>query len=125
MNLSEKMERWAQLQDDIANTVRPLKVESDELEKDIQQEVLALGKTQSMGRVTASYRKSKGNGSYNYQSIVMELEPDPEIINKHTQIVTTIGWKAIVDEVGVEDAIKAKHYTPAKDSAPTVTVSLN
>ena len=125
MNLSEKMERWAQLQDEIANTVAPIKAEADALEKQIQEEVLALGKTQAIGRVTASYRKSKGNGSYNYQNIVMELEPDPEIVNKHTQVVTTVGWKAIVDEIGVDDAIKAKHYTPAKDSAPVVTVSLN
>jgi len=125
MNLSEKMQRWEQLQDEIAKTVAPLKSEADALEKEIQADVLLLGKTQTVGRVTASYRKSKGNGSYNYQNIVMELEPDPEIVNKHTEVKTTIGWKAIVDEIGVDDVIKQKYYTPAKDSAPTVTVSLN
>lgn len=125
MNLSEKMERWAQLQDDIVKTVAPLKSEADALEKEIQAEVLTLGKSQAVGRVTASYRKSKGNGSYNYQNIVMEVEPDPEIVDKHTEVVTTVKWKAIVDEIYVDDAIKAKHYTPAKDSAPVVTVSLN
>lgn len=113
MDLSEKMKKWEDLQ-----------VEAQAIEKEIIAEVLALGKSQTVGRVTASYRKSSGNGSYNYESMVMELEPDQEIVDKHTEVVTTVKWKDIAEEVGVTPELKEKYYTPAKKSEPKVTVSL-
>ncbi len=105
MNLAERMTRWEELRS-----------EADRLESEIKDEVLLLGKTQTVGNVTATY--SKGRGTYDYASIVQILEPEQEVVEKHTKV--TLDWKAIAEESGMTDEIKERFYTPA-DKA---TVSL-
>ena len=117
MNLSDKMNEWGLLQTRLAK-----------LEEEIKQEVKALGKTQEVifgyGKVVASYRKSSTNGSFDYKSITMEIEPEPEIVEKHTTTTVSIDYKAIVEEVGASDELKSKYYNPPANSEPSVSVKL-
>lgn len=114
MNLSEKMTEWG-----------ILRKQMDFLEKEIQEEVIVLGKTQTVGVVTAKYRKSSTNGSYNWEYIVMELEPEQELVDKFTvQPPPKVDWKKIAEELKVEESLMKKHYTEPKEGVPTVTLQL-
>lgn len=64
-------------------------------------------------------RYSKGRGRYDYESIVSELQPDEEIIARHSTV--HIDWRKIVVEVGAPKALLEKHYTPG---TPTVSLKL-
>lgn len=99
MNLSERMRIWGELQ---------LKV--DNLAKEIKAEVMALGRTQNVGSVTASY--SIGKGKYDYKAMARKLEPDQDIIDRNTEMVTA--WRSVCNESGITDDVKVQFYTPGK-----------
>ena len=111
--LAEKMAAWGKL-----------KWEMEEIEASIVAEVIALGMSQEYGNVEAKYRKSASNGKYNWERMVSEIEPDIEIIEKHTKIVETIDFKSIAEECGASAELKKRHYTPPVESVPSVTVQL-
>jgi hypothetical protein len=100
MNLAEKMSRWADL-----------KAEADKIEFEIEQEVRALKKPQSLatpvGQVKANY--SKGRGTYDYPSLALKLNPPKRVIEEYSQWVTD--WKKVCDFVGFTAELKAQFYT--------------
>jgi hypothetical protein len=57
-------------------------------------------------------------GSYNWMYIALQLEPDEEIIKKHT----TTAWNKVAEEVGTSNPvalnlIKEQHYIPGEKFA--------
>jgi len=106
MNLSEKMERWGKL-----------RAELDALEVEIQSEVLPLGKTQDVGRVTAAY--SGGRGSYDYQAMGLALQPGADLVHRYSKMVTD--WRKVCDAVGVDDDVRRRYY---KAGTPSVSLKL-
>lgn len=107
MNLSEKMNKWEEL-----------KAEVDAIEDEIKAEVLALAKTQKVGKVTATY--SAGRGSYDYEQMAMRLEPEQEVIDKNTKPVTD--WRKVCEDAGATDELKEKFYKPG---TPYVSLKLD
>lgn len=90
---------------------------ADELAAEIKEEVLALGTTQKVENVIATY--NSGRGTYDYQSIAMRLEPDQEIVDANTKPVTD--WKKVCEDAGMTEEIKEKFYTPG---SPSVSLKL-
>lgn len=112
--LAEKMGKW-----------ETLMVEASQLEKEIQEEVLALGMTQSVGRVEASYRKSDKNGTVNYEAICQNLEPDQELVDAHTiHPDPYIDFKALAEAAGMTDEMKERFYEAPVGGKPKVTLKL-
>lgn len=114
MSLAEKMLEWQEI---------TLKAKA--IEKEIVDEVLALGMTQSVGRVTATYRKSDKNGSTNYEGICQVLEPDMELVEQYTvKPEPYIDFKALAEAAGMSDDLKERFYEPPVGGKPKVTVTL-
>lgn len=108
MSLAEDMSEWGTLKEKL-----------DALEAKIIDEVRSLGKTQVVGRVTASY--SKGKGSYDYHGIAQELTYTQQVELAHCK--TVYDWKSIAEDSGMTDEIKEKFYIPPS-GLPTVSVKL-
>ena len=104
--LTEKMARWEEL-----------KYEISALEADISKEVLALGKTQQVGNVRASY--AKGRKIYNYEGIAKVINIPPEIMDAHTKQITD--WTKIVKELSPSEEIMSQFVRVGN---PTVTIKL-
>jgi hypothetical protein len=109
MNASElasKMLEWEQA-----------KINLDALEAEIKRGVLALGKTQTVGNVRASY--SKGRVSYDYQTPVEagveSGEIDPDALTVYQSIKTD--WRKACQALGLDASI-------VKQSAPSVSIKL-
>lgn len=112
MSLVDNLTQWAVLRKRL-----------DDVEAEITEEVLALGKTQSYGDVVAKYRKSSTNGKYDYVGICHELEPDEEVVEQYTvRPEPYIDYKKLADAVGVPDDVKQRHYTPPAEPKPVVTI---
>jgi hypothetical protein len=92
-----------------------LKRSLDRLEASIKERVIALGKTQNVGNVRATY--SGGRRSFDYET--PGRAADPEIIKAFTEtkIVETTAWKEICERAGIEPVIIST--TP-----PSVTVKM-
>ena len=86
--------------------------ELDALEEQIKAAVLALGKTQTVGNVRASY--SNGRTSYDYET-PGRLHGDPGIIEAHTEPVTN--WRKVCQEQGIPAIVIGR-------SDPSVSVKL-
>jgi len=89
----------------------------DTLESAIKAAVLELGKTQTVGRVRASY--SGGRASYNYQKAA---QGHPTVSEDTIALFTTVpeprvDWKSICEHAGIEEV-------PFTKSAPSVTLKL-
>ena len=100
--LATTMLRWGELQR-----------QADALAADIEAAVLAIGKTQTVGDVRATY--SKERVIYDYEAGAFTL-PDHEVSRlmlEHTQ--TSYDWKAICADAGVDAPVKAQ-------GEPSVTV---
>ncbi len=90
---------------------------ADEIKEAIQDTVLQIGKTQTVGNVRASY--SAGRKSYDYK----EAAYDHPMVGRATielfttTPVPTIDWRGICKHVGIDDV-------PFTQSEPRVTVKL-
>lgn len=127
--LSMKMLEWEKLQNQIKA-----------LEKEIQTAVLEIGKTFDVGNIRASY--SAGRREFNYQEACKDADPGiidkcttrsvvidyeaifklvkipHDILSANTTLSTSIDWKAVCDEIGIEkDKIPLLSQKP-----PSVTV---
>lgn len=112
MSLTENLQRWAEVRKQL-----------DDLELSISEEVIALGKSQSYGDVVAEYKKSSTNGKYDYEAMVREIEPDMELVNKHTVYPEPyIDFKSLADEAGATEELKKRYYTPPVGGTPKVTI---
>ena len=91
-----------------------VKLQLDALAEEITQAVLAVGKTQTVGNVRATY--SGGRKSYNYQDAA---DGHPMVsdatLDLFTRTVVTVDWKKVCEHVGIEDV-------PFKQSEPGVTL---
>ena len=101
--LAEKMLEWEKAKCHLA-----------QIEEEIQTVVLAIGKTQTVGNVRASY--SGGRKSYDYES-AGRAAPQP-VIDEHTTVttITKIDWRAICKYTEAE--------VPYRQSPPGVTVKI-
>lgn len=112
MSLTQNLSQWAVVRRQL-----------DDLEQSIISEVLALGKSQSYEDVEAEYRKSAGNGKYDYEAICREIEPDMELVSQHTVYPEPyVDFKALAEAAGMSEDVKKKHYTPPTKSEPKVTI---
>jgi len=109
MTLAEKM---AEFED--------LSIKLQMLEDEIASEVMELQASQQVGRVKATYYP-QGRGKWDWESCAKTLEPDDELIEKHTETKVTVKWNKIVDELDPDDEFKQNFYTPG---TPFVSVSV-
>lgn len=93
------------------------RTELDTLEAEIKEAVLALGKTQTVGNVRASY--SKGRTSYDYRTPVEEGVDSGEIHPDALAYYQTVktDWRTACKAYALEPVI-------AKQSSPSVSVKL-
>ena len=108
MNNSElamKMLEWEQMRNRLSA-----------IEKEIQDAVLALGKTQTAGNVRATF--SNGRKTYDYESAASFHPMFNEATRAlFTQTIEKVDWKAICEHMGVDDL-------PFTQTEPSVTVKL-
>lgn len=92
-----------------------VKAELDALTTEIEDAVMDLGETQTVGKVRASY--SGGRKTYDYETAGQNAPPS--IIEDFTEEVTTIktDWRSICKKAGIEDV-------PFRQSDPSVRVKL-
>lgn len=100
---------------------------ADALRAEIEAAVLALGKTQTVGNVRATY--SAGRKSYDYEAVARagmgsndpaEAEIWWNVKDEHAQVIDKIDWKAVCETMHVAvDEIPVK-----SQSEPSVTVKL-
>jgi hypothetical protein len=95
---------------------------ADELRAKIVEEVLSVGKTQTVGNVRASY--SSGRKNYDYAGSIMAMERDgtlaPDALDPYTEIIpatTKVDFRAACVGLGIEDI-------PFTQSPPSVTLKL-
>lgn len=90
------------------------KKQLDDIETAIQDAVLQIGKTQTVGNVRASY--SKGRKSYDYQAAA---DGHPMVSSATIELFTTpkVDWRGICKRVGIDDV-------PFTQSEPNVSVKL-
>jgi hypothetical protein len=92
------------------------KRELDALEDEIVQAVLAVGKTQTVGNVRATY--SGGRKSYDYQAAAdghpMVSDATVELF---TVVTSRVDWKKICEHAGIDDV-------PFTQSEPSVTLKM-
>ena len=67
----------------------------------IEQQVMALGRTQVVGRCRATY--SNGRGKVDYEAMSKKLQPPRYIIDKHT--TPTVDWLAVCRETVADSAM--------------------
>lgn len=105
MNASElaaKMLEWEQA-----------KRQLDTLTAEIQEAVLEIGQTQTVGNVRASY--SAGRKSYNYETAIEAADLSPGSLGPFE--VVTVDWRAACKGLGITDV-------PFAQSEPSVSVKL-
>ncbi|MBD3260672.1 MAG: hypothetical protein GF334_03180 [Candidatus Altiarchaeales archaeon] len=83
---------------------RELKTQLDDLEARIKMKVLRLQKTQTVADVRASY--SGGRKTYDYEGAGQAASP--EIITAHTKTVTTVDWRKVCRDAGIEAPVASK-----------------
>ena len=99
---------------------REKRAELDVIEDRIERAVLELGKTQTVGDVRASY--SAGRRTFGYQQAVEGyIAQKPEDLTRfmgsiqdHTEVVTTVDYKAVCDAWKLEAPV-VKQGTPSVD----------
>lgn len=94
-----------------------LQSELDALGEEIKAVVLELGKTQTVGDITASY--SSGRKSYDYETAAVEspLVDDSLIVQyTTTKTTTTTDYRTLCKELGIE--------APFTKSEPSVTIKV-
>jgi len=91
-----------------------LRKQLDDIEATIRLEVLAVGKTQTVGNVRATF--SNGRRTFDYETPAKPIAP-PELVMQHTEIIEKIDWKSICSEVGAEPIVVSQ-------TEPSVSVKL-
>ena len=87
--------------------------QADALKLKIQDAVLALGKTQTVGNVRATY--SQGRKSYDYETGAVEHPAFTlDIATQHSKMV--VDWRTVCKELGAQ--------APFTQSDPSVTIKL-
>lgn len=97
--------------------------ELDALEADIKVAVLALGKTQTVGNVRATY--SAGRRTFDYETpirVCMTEHPESAtyvqgLIEKNTRIETITDWSRVCGDMKIDPLVENK-------SAPSVSLKL-
>jgi len=82
--LASKMLEWERIRKEL-----------DAIEASIKESVMELGKTQTVGNVTASYRS--GTRTFDYQASCATV--DGETLSKYSTARDIINWDAVADEV--------------------------
>ena len=91
-----------------------LRKQLDDIEATIRLEVLAVGKTQTVGNVRATF--NNGRRTFDYETPAKPIAP-PELVMQHTEIIEKIDWKSICDEVGATPILVSQ-------TEPSVNVKL-
>jgi hypothetical protein len=102
MNLVDKMNTW-----------RALKEQADALEKDIAEEVKALGKTQKVDGVTCSY--SGGRKTYDYKAACKDV--NQETLDAYTKVIPEqrkVDYTALCKENKIEAPVISQTEPTAK-----------
>ena len=97
MNMSElaiKMLQWEEQ-----------KRKLDELEGELMEAVLEIGKTQTVGNVRATY--SKGRANYDYET--PGLHAPQEVINNHSHSEIEIDWMEVAKEAEYTTEMRENH----------------
>lgn len=68
------------------------------LEQEIKDEVMALGQSQQVGRVKATFYPN-GQGKWDWESIAKFLEPDDELIEQFTETKVIVKWNKIAEKL--------------------------
>jgi len=105
------MEQWAEL-----------KKQLDEVEKEIKEEVISLGKSQTHGEVHAKF--TKGKDKVDYQAAVQNVPDSKEktaSVVEHSSTKVTIKWKSVAEDLNVSEET-LKNLTTTGD--PKVDVKL-
>ena len=110
LTLAERMQAWEAAQR-IADEAQ---AEADLIAEGIKAEVLALGKTQVVGNVRATWKA--GRKTYDYQAAAQQLA-SIEIIEAHT--VPQTDWRKVCETAQIKPDI-----IPFTQSEPSVTVKL-
>ncbi len=114
MSLADKLLRW-----------RELEIEKSLLEKQIEEEVIPLGQTQSVENVVAEYRASDKNGSYDYEGMGNYLSPSSEMLEQFTVYPEPyVEWKKLVERMNPSEVAKDMFYKAPVGGNPKVTVKL-
>jgi hypothetical protein len=88
--LAKKMIEWGEL-----------KAQMDALENEIKTEVLAIGKTQTVGNVRATF--SNPRKTYQgWDAAVMEAEPEGLDQKAYEVVTVTIDWQKAAADYGIE-----------------------
>lgn len=74
---------------------------ADELKAQIEAEVLAIGLTQKMAGVTATYYKP-GFETPDYATAAKNVNPPTEIVMKYTTVMATTKWAEVCKELNLE-----------------------
>ena len=84
----------------------------DTLEKEIEEAVLALGKTQTVGNVRATF--SNGRKTYDYETAAVEHPMYHHATRElFTKVVETVDWKAVCEHMGVNEVPVLKQTEPS------------
>lgn len=114
MSLADKLLRW-----------RELEIEKSLLEKQIEEEVIPLGQTQSVENVVAEYRASDKNGSFDYEGMGKYMEPAPDFVQEYTVTPEPyVEWKKLVERMNPSEELKDMFYKAPVGGKPKVTVKL-
>mgnify|MGYP003973712565 CR=1 FL=1 len=103
--MSNKLKMWLA-------RYRTLKMEIDQLQDLIREEVGNLEETIEIDGMKVAY--SKPRRSYDYVGFCDQYEIDEEIIKKHTA-KPVVNWKAVADEIGIEDG-EMDEFTSVADN---------
>jgi len=109
LSLTEKLELWGKL-----------KVELAALENEIEPQILSLGNSQIVGKVSAKI--SEPRDSFDYQKAAAKIKAPFAVIKQHTTPVTD--WKAVCEAVGLPDSVKEMFRIPSKNGKRKVNFSL-
>ena len=91
-----------------------LRKQLDDIEATIRLEVLAVGKTQTVGNVRATY--NKGTRTFDYETPSKPITP-PELVKQHAETIEKIDWKSICKKVGATPIVVSQ-------TEPSVSVKL-
>lgn len=94
---------------------RETKLKLDALEASIAEQVIELGKTQTVGDVRATF--SAGRRTYDYKAAALAANVRAELVAKHTKTIPaseSTDWRAICEEASVDGILVAQSEPSVK-----------
>ena len=88
--LTKKMSEW-----------KTLKLQLDEIEKEILADVMKLETSVMHAGVNVKY--AKGKRAYDYKALAAAVEASEEVILANTKVTSKVSWKAACTAVGYTD----------------------